>query len=260
MHLVTVMNYDFRDIRYLLMCKVWMDSVQRCDPQADVTVLVVRPLPQELQRYFERFGNVRVIKRSYDPGASVLRDPHAMHNIFFKLFQLCSLREPFIYLDADIVVLESLAHLWNRRHAQPWIGIDHPKNIPGHTGDAPFLNSGVQIVGDPDFYDYQRILACARAHDFKFEIPGSDQASLWTYFRSIGYDYTHPEIGTAWNACAGFVNLTRDVAGVWRGRVRGLEPVHEVYVNHYWHAFKPWLIGCPLYEQARTGLAAVLPA
>lgn len=258
MNLVTVMNYDFADVRPLRMCKMWMDSVQRCNPEAEITVLVVRPLPAGLARYFARFGNVRVVAGRYDPGARVLRNPLAMHNVFFKLYQLGRLREPFLYLDADIAVLDSLAPLWARRHAKPWIGIDHPRNIPGNTGAAPFLNSGVQLVGDPDFYDYERILACARRLDFRFEIAGSDQACLWTYFRGIGYDYTHPEVGTEWNACAGYVALARDQGGRWRGRVRGLEPEHDVFVNHYWHAFKPWLIGCPMYEEAGAGLAEVL--
>lgn len=258
MHLVTVMNYDFVDRRPLLMCKVWMDCVQRFHPEAAVTVLVARPLPSGLQRYFHDFGNVRVVQGSYDPQARVLRNPKAMHNIFFKLFQLCSLREPFLYLDADIAVLDSLAHLWDRRHDKPWIGIDHQPNIPGHTGDQSFLNSGVQLVGAPEFYDYRQILACAQAHDFQFAVPGTDQGALWAYFRSIDYDYTHPEIGSAWNACAGYVDLTRDPAGRWHGHVRGLEPSHAVFVNHYWHSFKPWLIGCPLYAEAQAGLAAVV--
>jgi hypothetical protein len=257
MNLVTVMNYDFADERQLVMCKMWMDSVQRCNPQAAITVLVLQPLPVGLQRYFGRFGNVRVVKGSYDPETRVLRTRHATHNIFFKLFQLAQLSEPFIFLDADIAVLESLEYLWERRQAKPWIGIDHQRNIPGNTGDVPFLNAGVQIVGDPEFYDYGRILACGRACDFRFDVPGSDQGCLWTYFRSIAYDYTHSEIGTEWNACAGFVDLTRDQGGRWRGRVRGLESVHDVYVNHYWHAFKPWRIGCPLYAEARAGLAEV---
>ncbi len=257
MNIVTVMNYDFADVRPLLMCKMWMDSVQRCHPEASITVLVVRSLPEGLGRYFARFGNVRVAQGSYDPGARVLRNRHAMHNLFFKLFQLCSLDEPFIYLDADIVVLDRLDHLWDRRQAKPWIGIDHQANIPGCTGPVPFLNSGVQIVGDPDFYDYGRLRSCAESRGFRFEVPGSDQGVLWTYFRDIGYDYTHPEIGAAWNACAGFVALQRDHSGAWRGRVRGLEPVHDVYVSHYWHAFKPWLIDCPIYDEARAGLADV---
>jgi hypothetical protein len=252
---VTVMNFDFADLRPLVMCKLWMDSLQRHNPAAEVTVLVARPLPPVLQTHFEAFGNVRVVKGSYDPRARVLRNPHAMHNLFFKLYQLCSLKEPFLYLDADIAVLDSLEYLWERRHTKPWIAIDHQRNIPGNTGDRTFLNSGVQLVGDPDFYDYDRILACAAASDFRFEVPGSDQGALWTYFRSIGYDYSHPEIGSEWNACAGFVELTKDAGGRWRGRVKGLEPVHDVYVNHYWHSFKPWLIGCPLYEEARLSLA-----
>jgi len=260
MNLVTVMNYDFADLRPLLMCKLWMDCVQRHNPEATITVLVARPLPAGLQRYFARFGNVRVVQGSYDPQARVLRNPKAMHNLFFKLYQLGSIREPFLYLDADIAVLASLEYLWARRHDKPWIGIDHQKNIPGHTDELAFLNSGVQLVGDPEFYDYQRILACAQAHDFQFAVPGTDQGALWTYFRSVDYDYTHPEIGNAWNACAGYVDLHRDADGLWHGRVRGLEPSHDVYVNHYWHTFKPWLIDCPLYAEARAGLGEVVGA
>jgi hypothetical protein len=260
MHIVTIMNYDAADVRTALMCGMWMDCVQRANPGAVVTVIVGRPLHDGLRRHFERFGNVRIVRGVYDPQAPVLRSRKTMHNIYFKLYQLASLREPFLYLDADIAVLESLDYLWERRHAKPWIGIDHPKNVPGHTGERVFLNSGVQIVGDPDFYDYERIVACARTHGFRFAIPGTDQASLWTYFRGIGYDYTHPEIGTEWNACAGFVDLRRDDTGRWRGRVHGLEPIHDVYVNHYWYPFKPWLIGCPLYAAAGADPAAVVGA
>lgn len=255
MNLVTVMNYDFSDVRPLLMCRMWMDSVQRCDPGAAITVLVSRPLPAALQGHFDRFGNVRVVAGGYDPAARVPRGPIAMHNIFFKLYQLGRLREPFLYLDADVVVLDSLAPVWACRHDKPWIGIDHQRDIPGQTGGTPFLNSGVQLVGDPDFYAYDRILACAREHRFRFRVPGTDQACLWTYFRSIGYDYTHPSVGSEWNACAGYVAVSRAVDGRWRGRVRGLEPVHDVRVNHYWGSFKPWRIGCPIYEEARAGLA-----
>lgn len=259
MNLVTVMNYDFADAHPLAMCRAWMDSVQRCAPEAAITVLVARPLPAGLEGYFERFGNVRVVAGEYDPSARVPRGPIAMHNIFFKLYQLSRLREPFLYLDADIVVLDSLVPLWERRHDKPWIGIDHQRDIPGQTGGEPFLNSGVQLVGDPESYDYERILTCARDHRFRFDVPGTDQACLWTYFRSIGYDYTHPAVGPEWNACAGYVAVSRAAGGRWQGRVRGLEPVHDVRVSHYWGPFKPWRIGCPIYEEARACLAANLP-
>jgi hypothetical protein len=226
---------------------MWMDAVQKHHPDAAITVLAVRALPESLGRHFASFGNVRIVIGPYAPDARVLRTPHATHNVFFKLFQLSRLDEPAIYLDADAVVLSSLEPLWALRLEKPWIGINHQLNIPGHTGARPFLNSGVQVIGEPSFYDYDRILACARAHAFTFDVPGSDQACLWTYFRDIGYDYTHPAAGAEWNACAGFVDLTPEQDGRWRGQVRGLTPVHEVFVNHYWRRFKPWLIDCPIY-------------
>ena len=252
MHIVTVMNYAFDDERPLVMCRMWMDSVQRLNPGAHVTVLAARPLPERLALHFRSFGNVAVEVRPYDKAAQVLRSPHAMHNIFFKLHHLCGMREPFIYLDADAVPLSGLGFLWARRHDKPWIGIDHQRRIPGHTGDEPFLNSGVQVVGDPSFCDYRELIGLARECSFRWSVPGTDQALLHTHFGRIGYDYTHPQIGPEWNACAGFVELRQGPSGEWTGSVRGLVPSHPVHVNHYWGPFKPWQIGCPMFAQARA--------
>lgn len=253
MNIVTVMNYADSDHRSLLMCRIWMEAVQRCAPGASITVLCAQPLPARLQEAFAHSVNVRVVIACYDPDVRLPRAPLAMHNIFFKLYQLSCIREPFLYLDADTVVLDSLEPLWQYRHDKPWIGIDHQPNIPGHTGLTPFLNSGVQLVGDPCFYNYQRILACAREHRFRFQVPGTDQACLWTYFQSTGYDYTHPAVGPEWNACAGTVAVSRDADGRWRGRIEGVEA--DVRISHYWGAFKPWRIGCPIYQDALAKLA-----
>ena len=80
-----------------------------------------------------------------------------------------------------------------------------------------------------------------------FPCPGQDQAVLFRYFRSIGYDYTHPEIGPEWNSCAGVTELWRE-GGAWKGRTRGLARDHDVHVVHYWSQFKPWAIDCPLFR------------
>jgi hypothetical protein len=253
MNIVTVMNYADADVRSLLMCRIWLASVQRCAPGASITVLTTRPLPAALREPIAGFANVRVVTGGYDPAVRAPRTPLAMHNIFFKMYQLSRIREPFLYLDADIIVLDSLAPLWQCRHDKPWIAVDHQRNIPGHTGSRTFLNSGVQLVGDPGFYAYESILACAREQRFRFQVPGTDQACLWTYFQSIGYDYTHPAAGPEWNACAGTVAVSRGADGRWRGRIEGMEA--DVRINHYWGPFKPWRIGCPMYQEALATLA-----
>src|SRR5581483_10114026 len=141
---------------------------------------------------------------------------------------LANLPFPYLYLDADTFALGDLRYLWERRTAKPWIGVDH-EVIPNdaRTHRPPFLNSGLQLVSDPSFYDLSAILAAQNAvvplsrhrevpKSEMFACPGQDQAVLFRYFRSIGYDYTHPEIGPGWNSCAGVTEL-RSEGGAWQG-------------------------------------------
>jgi lipopolysaccharide biosynthesis glycosyltransferase len=184
---------------------------------------------------------------------------HPHFNLRFKLPNLASLTFPFLYLDADMYVLSDLDYLWERRHAKPWIAVNH-QWIPSHprTHRPPFLNSGLQLVSDPNFYNLDDILAAQNAvvplsnhekvhKDVMFSSPGHDQAVLQRYFTTIGYDYTHPEIGPGWNSCAGITDLRRD-DGTWKAHTRTLAENHDVHIIHYWKDYKPWVIDCPMYR------------
>lgn len=187
---------------------------------------------------------------------------HPHFNLRFKLPNLANLEFPFLYLDADMYVLSDLNYLWQRRAAKPWIGIDHQWiPIDRRTHRSPFLNSGLQLVSDPDFYNLDAILAAQNVvsplQQFQtvpksamFSGPGHDQAVLHRYFSSIGYDYIHPEVGPAWNSCAGVSTVER-VGDCWTGRTRTLHPDHDVKIIHYWDQFKPWVIDCPIYRSYR---------
>ena len=153
------------------------------------------------------------------------------HNVGFKLHNLCSEVEPFIFIDADAIVLKDIQPLIEASKRKPFITVDH-QDIPGHTSHIPFkfLNSGLQVCSDPAILDFKNILHYQNLHT-AFLCPGTDQSMLYTYFGYIDYDYTDPEIDWRWNNCAGFC--------------RDLE---EISINHYWYKFKPWTIECPAWK------------
>jgi hypothetical protein len=247
--LVTIMNYP-PEPRTQKMCRVFLDTAIAHGAQS-ITILYEDHAPT-ITAEQRRAAHLEVVPaRSFDVG-------HTHFNLRFKLPKLAALPFPFLYLDADMAVLSDLSPLWALRHEKPWVGVDHqwiPQDARTHR--PPFLNSGLQLVGDPAFYDLRAILdvqnavaPLSRAAEFTkeqmFACPGADQAVLFRYFRTIGYDYTHPAIGAAWNSCAGVTRLWRE-GDQWRGRTHGLAANHEVHIVHYWSQFKPWAIGCPLY-------------
>jgi len=246
---VSIVDYP-HEPHFERMWRAFLDSVIRNGAES-VTLLYETHEPK-VSPELRRTADIEVIRgRSFDVG-------HPHFNLRFKLGNLADLDYPFLFIDADTFVLDSLVPLWALRHSKPWIGADH-QWVPSdeRTHREPFLNSGVQLVGDPDFYDLAAILAAQNAvvplslhatvpKRQMFATPGQDQAVLFRYFRSIGYDYTHPLAGPEWNSCAGVTEIRREAAR-WRGRTTGLNPNYDVRVVHYWSQFKPWAIDCPVY-------------
>jgi hypothetical protein len=250
LHVVTIMNYP-PEAKYRRMCYIFLDRVIAHGARR-ITILYEEHKPIIAPEH-RGLADIKVRQeRSYDVG-------HPHFNLRFKLANLTRLDFPFLFLDADMVVLADLDYLWRRRLDKPWVGIDHqwvPSDVRTHR--SPFLNSGLQLVSDPSFYDLQAILAvqnvAAPLHKHQemeetemFPCPGRDQAVLFRYFRTIGYDYTHPDIGFAWNSCRGVTDVHNE-GGVWKAHSHSLSPNHEVFIVHYWDQFKPWRIDCPIYR------------
>jgi hypothetical protein len=247
---VSIMNYP-PERRFLRMGYAFLDSVIAHGAQS-ITLLYDEHKPVVAPEH-RRAADIELVQGpSYDVG-------HPHFNLRFKLPNLAKLPYPFLYLDADTLVLSDLNYLWERRGSKPWIGINH-QVVPSdaRTHRPPFLNSGLQLVSEPAFYDLDAILAAQNAvmplsrhrevpKSAMFPCPGQDQAVLFRYFQSIGYDYTHPEIGPEWNSCAG-VTEVRNEGGRWKARTRGLARDYDVQIIHYWSQFKPWEFGCPIYE------------
>ena len=249
MNIVTLMDYP-DDAKYNRMSMIWMKHVRQHAPGARVTVLTAGGLPESVREYFGRFPGVEIRKAGrknigiYDH-----------YNLAVKLYNLAKLDFPFLFLDADMVALSDLDYLWQRRNDKPWIGVPI-QLLPGfhrpekHAGGLPRLNSGLQLVSDPSFYDYDKIVECFTRSGRSFQCAGEDQVLLHEYFKSIGYDYRHPEIGPGWNACSKFVRLFKDERGVWHSETQGLPEKYPVHIVHYWNgACRPWNLDCPLFKE-----------
>ncbi|MCZ2342417.1 MAG: hypothetical protein LC104_11560 [Bacteroidales bacterium] len=248
--IVSIVDYPAEDTRTRRMTYAFLDSVI-AGGAASVTLLYEQHRPCVAPEH-RRAVDLEIVQgRSVDVG-------HPHPNLRFKLANLAALPYPFLFLDADTYVLGNLNTIWQYRHDQPWIGINHqwvPSDVRTHR--SPFLNSGVQLVADPSFYDLEAILAVQNAvmplhrhrdvpKNVLFPCPGFDQAILFRYFTSIGYDYTHPHIGPEWNSCAGVTRVEGEPHH-WHATTFGLSANYPVQLIHYSSQFKPWAIDCPIY-------------
>lgn len=251
MNIVTIMNYPDR-YNENKMCCLFIDSILKHNPNCNLIIMheKERKLSADIKKFINkkyRDSSIRIIPCTTKTNAFI-----PTHNINFKLYNLSRIDDQFIFIDADTVCLEKLDILWECRLDKPFIGCDH-QIIPKHTQQYKntFLNSGVQVVGDTSWYDWNDISKIHYTIRGRYSIPGFDQAVLYEYCKHIGYDYTHPKITPAWNSCAGYTKITK-VNDKWCGEFidsSGNKDLnYEVFINHYWDVFKPWNINCPIYN------------
>lgn len=240
MNIVTIMNYDKNKKEYHKMCKIFMDLVIQ-NGGDNIKVLYLNNKPDYINDFKNR------INLTIEKGFKDHRIGRDHFNAYFKLPNLCNINTEFIFLDCDMYVLTNLNYIWNLRKDKPWIGVNH-QWIPKHpdTHRKPFLNSGLQIVSDPNFYNYDKILKSHIDNHKNYSVPGVDQSILNTYFKSIKYDYVHNKVGFGWNSCAAVGYIYRD-REKWKGITKGLNENNKIHINHYWCDYKPWKIKCPIH-------------
>ena len=247
MKIITIFNFPDEENNNRL-CNWWCEQTDKYREGLPVEVWTKdfnSCLRYELPQNFQLLE-----KKEVDAAAVLLPNAvtsKAQHNIGFKLYNLTQETEPFIFIDADAILLDSVGPLIEASRDQPFIAVNHQK-IEGHTAHIPvdFLNSGLQVWSDPSAMPTFDQLSSIK--NFGLEYPGTDQSILNTVCRIAGYDYTHPDVGLGWNSCAG---LTEVIDGEAFCNDRGF--YYKVHLNHYWYSYKPWLIDCPLYnEYVRT--------
>ena len=244
MNILTVFNYNLDNSNNRTMLQMFISGiVENCNTYPYTIWIITNQHSKINQMFNESF--IKTIK----PQQNNRLVPEKMPNIKNKLYDLCSLDFDFIYLDIDMYINADLNFIWERRKDKPFISTIHQKNIKGHTEEKnKFMNSGLQIVSDPSFLDYDKLYDLATKMNFKFDKPGTDQALLDAYCNQMGYDFTHPEIGCEWNSCAGYGLVNIDDEYNFHIRYKNKDTEYAVKINHYWDEFKPWVINCPIFK------------
>ena len=242
MKLITIFNYP-NTKNYNELCKWWLSQAKKHAGDVPIHVWHEEQLPGALVVEDVTYEKKKRVDLSIDVPANI--EKKAKHNIGFKLYNLCKEKDPFIFIDADAIIFRDIDPLVEASKAKPFICVNH-QQIPKHTTMIPFefLNSGVQVVGDPTFLNFDEIVRRYEEDD-GFICPGTDQALLYSYCKEKDYDYTHEDIGSAWNSCAGYTTLSQRGGPMCAGLGEAGNPVH---INHYWYEFKPWTINCQLWE------------
>jgi hypothetical protein len=249
MNIVTVFDYDLANINNKTILKMLVSGIQENCKKHPYKIWIMTGQTIQIDQMFGS-SNIRTIELKDNKNPV----PKNMHNIKNKLYSICNLDFEFIYLDCDMYVASDLSYLWERRKDKPFISTIHQKNIKGvvcedHTGkDVNFMNSGLQIVSDPSFLNYEKLYKFATMLDFEFPVLGTDQALLDSYFKSIGYNFVHSDIGCEWNSCAGYGLVDIDDEYNFSIRYKNQEIEYPVKINHYWGEFKPWVLHCPIFN------------
>lgn len=256
MNIITVFNYP-DDAKYNTMFKIWLFQAllsKSKTPGIDKIKILTEGMADGLVAFVDNMKCEDIVIE-YRTRKKLENVPHRwLHNVGFKLYNLCLETEPFVFVDADAIIMTDMNDIVSASQDKPFICVDH-QTIPKHTDkfNFRFMNTGFFVVSDTTFLDFDVIYKCKQV----FQCPGTDQYLMNNYCRYLGYDYRHPLVHYGWNSCGGY-KIVQDECIM----SSGIEEKHRVHVLHYWDVFKPWITPCPIYrglEQKYTILDKVLP-
>lgn len=279
MDIITIYNYEPFD-KHLVFLRMWLNQVSLYnDAKLKIKVLSLQTEPRMVKRW-HKFYQFEWVKLGQSERVSIsrirrlqmrfnkefseyskLRKRNKLlnhHNVGFKMWNLTQWKNPFIFLDVDAILFDNLSHLVQYTMDKPFIGINH-QDIPNHTaGMEAFVNGGVQIVSNPQYFTFEKYTQITE----NLLCNGAEQALMFTTFKNAGYDYTHPQIGHIWNSCSGY-NRVNERMGIWECFYEGhlerdinnisysLAKGTKIAINHYWDEFKPWKVHCVMYNSFR---------
>lgn len=242
MNIITVFNYP-DNYNYNNMFKIWLLQAIYCKYKTkgikDIRILT-EGLNNNLLNFIKKL-NCNFIKIIIKTRKKLNNVPHRWHhNVGFKLYNLCLENEPFVFVDADAIIMTDMNDVIKASKDKEFISVDH-QTIPKHTDkfNFQFMNTGFFIVSNTDFLNFYKIYNSP----IVFKCNGTDQFLLNNYCKYINYNYTHPLIHYGWNSCGGYkIKKGNEIVSY------GIPEKHKIHILHYWDIFKPWITKCNIYN------------
>lgn len=247
-NLITIFNYKDEE-KYNTMFKNWLYSaliVKIYTPEIDNIIIYSKQLSDSCKLFIKILNLDFIIVKDGKQSSLDLKHPKWIHNVGYKLYNLSLQTKPYIFVDADTIILSGMNDCIKAGQDKPFIGVDH-QTIPKHTSkfSFKFINTGFLIVSEPSFINFERMLSIP----IKYKVPGTDQQLIYNYCRTINYNYTHPLIHYGWNSCAGYKQIIDDKIYSY-----GIPEKHRIFILHYWDEFKPWIKNCDIYKQYKNNV------
>lgn len=200
MHIVTTMNFDGKN--EIIMCKAWIYFAKRFNPNAVITIIHHDPIP-EIKAYASSYAQIhfiRLTKKEMTPEMTRGHTDHPCQEIklsVWKQTKKYSIRK-FLYIDCDAFILGSLQPWWDRIDDKPFIAVN--EQVAPYD---PIYNAGVfSYSSKNNFITYEKLYGQYRKDNNSIALHLGDQGLTNTYLRTIGYDYTHPDIDFTYNCIA----------------------------------------------------------
>ena len=130
MKIITIFNFPNQQ-NYNNLCRWW---VSQCLKNSELDIEIW--YRDNVNHPGLTDDRIKLIKKSEIKISTFLKpnliSDKAQHNIGFKLYNLCQESEPFIFIDADAILLKDVLVLLEAAKTKPFIAVDH-QVIPGHT-------------------------------------------------------------------------------------------------------------------------------
>jgi len=273
MNIVTIMNYDWSIPKNIELCKVWIRQASLWLNKFDTVYIysnnrlhetLIKLMNSSISCTFKNVKCQKFIHKTPIHFGVTNEEIFSNHNFLIKLYTTCNINFPYLFLDSDAFIVDSLEELKNvfDQTQNGIFFIDHETNIPKETERLePFINSGVFLMNDPEhlIYNWEQIYKFAEKKNFtcKFNnipitIPGSDQAILKSYFDHIGYDYHHKNFDIAYNTSSSMINKwfkNNDTDSKKYQTTLKNDPVKICKIIHFWGKNKLNINNCPLFKE-----------